>query len=303
MQIIKTFLLFVIVCVGLLLVALFPREPEIRAEGRAQTVKVVYEFSWTKYKENLSGFFSHLINEKSLGDTRYKKPVEQEVFVYFTRSLKIIVTAFILSLFVGILKGIFDFQNSHTKRNFLGNGTTWVLQSIPDFLLILFIMWFIILNFRGLNIMGHDAWYNFIFPAFLVSIYPAMYISRITSAAILGEVGQQYIQVAKAKGLTKKIVLYKHVLRNCMSTILSNVPTMTIFILSNLLFVEYLLDYRGAAYRLFQAIDFRRTILVGRAEFNLYEPSVIIAYGIGFMIIVLFVQLGSQLISRKLDPR
>lgn len=301
MQVLKTLFFFIIVCVGLLLIALFPREPDVMAEGKAQKVEIVYEFSWKEYGENISGFFSHLVSEKSLGTTRYNNPVEEELFVYFGRSIKIILTAFFLSLLIGVIKGIYDFTNTNKKRNFLGNGSTWLLQSIPDFFLIIFLLWFILLNFQGANIMGHDEWYNFIFPSFLVSIYPAMYISRITSAAISNEVGQQYIQVAKAKGLTKDLVLYKHVLRNCAGTILTNVPTMMIFILSNLLFVEYLLDYRGAAYRLFQAFDFKRSIILGKDNF--FEPSVIIAFGAGFMIIVLFVQLGSQLLSRKLDPR
>lgn len=300
-KIISKVLFFFIICIGLICIALFPREAAVTAEGRAATVVYTYEFSWPKYKENLSGFIRGVVHDQTLGETRYHKPVETEMLIYFPRSLKIILTAFFISLGFGILKGIYDFKSTNKRTNLIGNGTTWIFLSIPDFFLILSVQWIIIFFFNWIDIFGHEYWYNFIIPSLLVSIYPAMYISRITSAAIAGEAAQQYVQVAKSKGLQQGTIISKHILKNCAGRILDNTPSMLIYILSNLLFVEYLLDYKGAAYRLWLALDFEPRIFVGRD--NMYEPSVIIGFGICFMALVLAVQIISQLIRSRVDPR
>jgi len=300
-QITSKILFFLMVSTCLILIALFPRDAMVTGKGRAVTVVYSYEFSWQVYKENLTGFYNGMLNEKTLGKTRYHKPVEEEIAIYFPRSLKIIITAFFLSLVTGIAKGIFDFKKTHKPANIFGNGTTWLFLSNPDFFMILSVQWVIIFYFNWIDIFGHEYWYNFIIPSLLVSIYPSMYISRITSAAIAGEEAQQYVQVAKSKGFNQNAIILKHILKNCANPILNSTPSMVIYILSNLLFVEYLLDYKGAAYRLWLALDFKSSIFIGRE--TLYEPSVVIGFGICFLVIVLIVQITSQLVSRVIDPR
>lgn len=300
-QILNKVLFFLLICTCLILIAFFPREAMVTGEGRAVTVVYSYDFSWQVYKANLSDFINGLVTEKTLGETRYNKPVEEEIAIYFPRSLKIIFTAFFLSLVAGIAKGIFDFKKAQKRTNIIGNGTTWLFLSIPDFFMILIVQWVIIFYFNWIDIFGHEYWYNFIIPSLLVSIYPSMYISRITSAAIAGEAAQQYVQVAKSKGFNQNAIILKHILKNCASPILTSTPSMLIYILSNLLFVEYLLDYKGAAYRLWLALDFKPNIFIGRE--TLYEPSIVIGFGICFMAIVLIVQIASQLVSRVIDPR
>ena len=64
-----------------------------------------------------------------------------------------------------------------------------------------------------------------------------------------------YILLAKAKGLSDRKIVYKH-MRNGVASILTHLPGLLVFILSNLLVVEYYRNYPGAAWRLFLALDF-----------------------------------------------
>ncbi|UOK57667.1 hypothetical protein MGI18_25405 [Bacillus sp. OVS6] len=76
---------------------------------------------------------------------------------------------------------------------------------------------------------------------------------------------------------------------------------MMIYLLSNLLLVEYLLDYKGAAYRLYEAFNVTPVLSVGLN--TAIEQNVIIVFGTCFMILVLIVQITSGLIKRMIDPR
>ncbi len=295
----KYTLIYTAIIFILILIILFPRDAQMVQENGV--MEYHYQFSWETYYKNVSSYFTNMIENKSLGGTRHHFTVEEILAIFLPRSLKVIVTAFIISLFFGILKGILDFRHSQKKSNIIGNGTTFLFQAIPDFFLIIIILLLVISYFPFIPIFAQGVWYEFLIPALLVSILPLMYVARITSSAIASQEGLQYIVVAKAKGLSNKIVLYKHVLKNCYSTIFSHCSSLTIYIISNLLMVEYLLSYQGAAFRLFQAIDYRNSVSVGRR--SNFEPELIIAIAVSFMLIIMISQIISEVANDSLDPR
>ncbi|MCA1319287.1 ABC transporter permease [Bacillus tianshenii] len=297
----KSLLFFLLIGILLTLAVLFPRSPEIGVSGKAMTLEYGYEFSWKAYNHNISTFLEDITDRGTLGFTRYNNPAEEEIILHMARSLKVIFTAIMITMIFGVLKGIYDFYDRWGGWNIFGKGLTWIVQSIPDFFLLICLQWLIIFYLPSIRIFGHDHWYSFLLPAFLVSLYPMMYVARITSASLSNEKGKPYIQVARSKGLTSKKVLWKHMLRNSFYPILSNLPAMMLYLLSNLLIVEYLLDYRGAAYRMFQAFDVNKA-LSGSMNF-INESGLIIGFGLSFMTIVFISQLISLFMLKLVEPK
>lgn len=75
----------------------------------------------------------------------------------------------------------------------------------------------------------HSVWKNLmvyaplpVFLAVLVSLAPQ---TRLYRSFFLDEIGQDYVRTARAKGVTENTILFKHVLRNAMIPILTNVAT------------------------------------------------------------------------------
>jgi oligopeptide transport system permease protein len=300
-ELLKTFLIYLLVLAALILVVLFPRE--MVAVSNNHTIEFQFQFTWTDYMGNISQFFTGVWENKSLGTTLSTNDitVEKEVSRYLPRSLVVIFTSFLISIPFGVLKGIFDYRNFHNKKKIFGQGLTSFFLAVPDFFLIICLQWIILYYLPFIQFFGHEHWYSFMLSSMLVSIYPTMYIARITSSSLAAQEGQPYIQVAKAKGFGESIVLYKHILRNCWGTILSHCSTVMLYILSNLLIVEYLMDYKGAAYRLFKAFNFTNSYSTGYA--SQFEGELVIGLGISFMFIVLLTQWVSQVAKHYADPR
>ncbi|MCA1031054.1 ABC transporter permease [Bacillus timonensis] len=296
---IKNTILYIIVLICLILIVFFPRNADIAVSGRAATIEYGYKFSWKQYKENISNYVTNLVENKSLGYSRFERvTVEDEIKRYFPNSLKIIATAFLISLIFGLAKGIFDYRNRFKRKNLLGNGLTWLFQSIPDFFLVICIQWIIIFWIPSIKLFSQGNWYSFILPGLLVSIYPMMYISRITSLSISSQEGLPYIQVARSKGFSEERVLYKHILKNSLETILSHMSSLMIYILSNLLIVEYLIGYEGIAYRLFVAMGITKNITFGYHP--MYESNLIVAIGVCLLITVISAQIIGFMIKKGL---
>lgn len=297
LHMLKSLCLSIFALLVVVLIVLFPRKLDIGLQGYKMSAS--YHFSWSQYADNITGFLHGVFVDHTLGVTRYEEPIGAVVQTAIGKSLAIIVIGFLLSSILGVMKGLADYKLSKSKWNAIGNGTTWLFQSVPDFMVVLLIQWFVIRYMPFIHFFEQKEWYAFLIPSVLVSIYPAMYIARITSAAIAGQEGQMYIQVAKAKGVAERMILYKHVGRNSLGTILSHLPPLFGYLLSNLLMVEYLMSYPGAAYRLFQAIDYDTSFGSGEN----YEPGVIIGIACCFMIMIVLVQWISFIAKRSVTPR
>ncbi|MFS0863594.1 ABC transporter permease subunit [Fredinandcohnia sp. 179-A 10B2 NHS] len=243
-----------LIILGTVILILIPR-------GATQDyTDIVYIFSMDTYKDNITQLVNGIIQDQTLGKTKSGFIVEEEIANYFPRSLKIILFAFIISIVIGIAKGIFDFTYQNRWFSFIGRGTTWLTSSFPDFFLIILLQWFVLVNFQSIDIMGYEEWYNFIIPSLLISIHPIMYVATITRGSFIDENGEQYVLVAYSKGLTKNKVIIRHIFKNAIPAICNHLPSVILYIMSNLLIIEWLLDYKGAAYRLFKAIEFSKSI-------------------------------------------
>lgn len=305
-QVLRTLGIYSFAMIVIILFVLFPRTPEhgveenLRRDGTTYTrdILVISSYSVEKHWNLIKDFFTQVVENKSLGTTNYKFSVEAEVVSAMKKSLTTILAALTISFIFGIAKGFFDFKMQRKKLSFLGNWTTWIFQSIPDFFIILFVQLILIRYLPITRFFGREGWDAFVLPALLVAIFPTMYIARITATALGGQVGQLYILVARAKGLTEALILYKHIFRNCIGTILAHLPSLMIYVLSNLLMVEYFMSYPGAALRLYQALDYDPQFGTG----IYYEPGLVIGLTFGFMLLILTVQLISIGARKYFEP-
>ncbi|MCT1398339.1 ABC transporter permease [Paenibacillus sp. LC231] len=297
-QMLKTTVTSLLAFMFIVLIVLVPRDLNLSLDSNLWVTN--YSFDLGEYVTYIRDFFAAAIQNGTLGETRYiGQSSEAAAFGAVGKSLLVIVSALILGFVFGILKGVLDYKLSKTKFSVLGHWTTWLFQSVPDFFLMLIAQWVLIKHVPAVRYFAVDGWEAFVLPSLLVSIYPIFFIARITSASLLAQEGKMYILLAKAKGLSDRKIVYKHMLRNGVASILTHLPGLLVFILSNLLVVEYYRNYPGAAWRLFLALDFNTFSGTG----GNYEPGVIIYIAFSFMVLFMIVQWISQSARKYFDPR
>ncbi len=250
--------------------------------------------------ETIKQFISNFQTEGSLGATKNKEPFEEIVLEYFPRSLSVIVTAFLLAITLGMAKGIFDYRNRYTYLNVLGTGVTSFLNSLPDFFMIIVLQWVILIHFNFIDFFGHDQWFNFILPGIFVSLYPMMYFARITFTALTNEDGEMYIQYARAKGLAQRFVIHKHILKKCIRSILQHLGVVMTYVVSNLFIVEWLMEYKGAAWRMMVSIKRLDLSISENLPFvDFPETGLIVEISFCFVVLLLITQVVSVIWQNK----
>ncbi|WP_216831195.1 ABC transporter permease subunit [Alkalihalobacterium elongatum] len=305
-ELIKSFIGWLFAIVIIILLVFIPRD--LGFEFTEYEIKPSYTFSAANYVDNLKSYTSMVFIEGTLGETRYGSSVFSDVITFGSRSIIILAIAFGFALVIGIIKGFFDYSTSNSRWRIFGHHTTFTLQSLPDFFLVIivqvFLLWLISKGFPHFSLYGYESGHNFLLAGWLLSFFPTMYMARIVSSALEKERSQPYIVTGKSKGLTNFYVLRKHQFANSIIQVLPHIPTMLLYALSNLLIIEYLLYFPGAAYRLYQALGFASATIgggVNRTPFSneYYEPELVVAFLIVFITLVVFIQLICKLLMYR----
>lgn len=164
-------------------------------------------------------------------------------------SMTLLFVSFIIAfLFALILTFISMIVTGKLRR--IIRGILFIGESVPDILVIgLAIMTAILVNkhtnlpFFSIASFGDNQ--VFILPIIVLTILPTVFFYRTMMYDFEEEIAQQYIDVAKSKGLSMYSILFIHVLRNAVIHIFLHSKSIIWFMLSNLLMIEYALNING----------------------------------------------------------
>jgi ABC-type dipeptide/oligopeptide/nickel transport system permease component len=86
---------------------------------------------------------------------------------------------------------------------------------------------------------------NLLLPAITLGIRPMAIIAQLTRGSLLDVLDQDYIRTAYAKGLSKRVVVLKHGLRNALNPVITAVTGWFAELLAGAFFVEYIFGWKG----------------------------------------------------------
>src|SRR5699024_4707077 len=223
-----------------------------------------YPFTLELYKENVNEFIDYVKDNKGFGTTAAGTPLTKHVQRYILRSLKIVLPAFVIAITVGTAIGVLLFTIRNKKRGRILTFLTEMLASIPDFFLFIAIQYLLILaihrGFPKFDLYNSDQWYSFIIPCLSLTLFPLFHMIRLTVTTMNGEAGEDYVQTAQAKGMSRWRVI-GHVFANSWVTILNQAQMIMLYILSSLPIIEKLANYHGAGYQLLESILVNENVL------------------------------------------
>lgn len=132
----------------------------------------------------------------------------------FPVSARVGLVAIVLAVGLGIPAGIV----SALKRNTIVDRVIMFITTLgiamPGFIVATLLLYIFGVNLGWVKTVAIQGWSSYVLPAFSLAFYPMSYISRLMRSNMLDALGQDYIRTARAKGMSQRIVLYKHALRN-----------------------------------------------------------------------------------------
>ena len=168
-------------------------------------------------------------------------------------------SAMFFATIIGILLGVLAAVKQNTWWDTSAIFTSVLGISAPSFfmgIVIAYVFGFMLSNVTGLHMTGSlfvvDAFEgrqlqlkNLILPAITLGIRPLAIITQLTRSAMLDVLDQDYIRTAYAKGLSKKVVVFKHALRNALNPVITAITGWFAELLAGAFFVEYIFGWKG----------------------------------------------------------
>lgn len=188
-----------------------------------------------------------------------QKSVSGKLLTVLPNTLVLAFAAILISVFFGILFGIFAALKHHTWMDNSVLFLTVLGISVPSFFSAILFQWFfayVIGNFTGLpmfgslyemNNSGEDVLVlsNLILPAIALGIRPIAIITQLTRSSMLDVMNADYVRTAKAKGLSPQKIIFKHTLRNALNPVLTAVSGWFAEMLAGAFFIEMIFGWNG----------------------------------------------------------
>jgi peptide/nickel transport system permease protein len=151
-----------------------------------------------------------------------KIPVSDEIVRRIPITFHIGVVAFIIGLLIGIPVGVISAIRRGSWLDTLVTTLTNLGITVPTFWLGILLMYFFGLYLNWLPVMGYtspftDFWLStrmLVMPVFCLSVFPIASTARQTRSSMLEVMRQDYIRTAWAKGLSERVVIIQHALKN-----------------------------------------------------------------------------------------
>ena len=194
----------------------------------------------------------------------HKRPVADIIFPKFVNTALLAGSAALLAYVLGFASGVFAAAKAGTLFDRSVTALMLILGSIPLYWGGLVLVFLFALTWRWLPATGMtkivggggvlDVVTHLVLPAVAASLPSAALISRITRATMIETLGQNYIRVARAKGIRRAIILRKHALRNALPPIVTVGGMELGYLLGGIVLIEVVFAWPGLGFVVYNAI-------------------------------------------------
>ena len=230
------------------------------------------------------------LSKGDLGKTiRGGQPVLEVIFQRLPNTILLATSAMIIAILLGVPLGFLAAYNKGT----ISDTFIMILAisgiSMPHFWLGLILLFIFAVDLGWLPVSGSGS-LNLVLPALTLGISNAAIFARLTRTSMIEILQQDFVITALAKGLPKKYVLRKHVLRAGLIPLVTMMGMQFAFMMGGAIVVENIFSWNGVGRMAVEAI-FQR------------DYPIIQGFILTFSVIVVFVTISLDVIYAFIDPR
>ena len=273
------------------IVRLIPGDPATAIAGPQATEAFVAQIA-EQYHLNEPlyvqfGLFLRDLLVGDLGDSTFsRRPVMVELAERFPRTIQLTLAAMAVAMAIGIPAGIM----SARRRNSIFDNLSMIVALLgvaaPVFWLALMLQLLFSVRLGWLPTTGTGSPAHLVLPAITLGMSTAGLIARVTRSSMLEVLRMEYVQTARAKGLSERDVIYGHAFKNAMIPVVTVVGLQFGILLGGAVLTESVFAWPGVGRLLVDAILSRDypvvqgTVLVLAATFVVINLIVDLLYAV-----------------------
>ena len=209
-------------------------------------------------------------------------------------TMELIFLALLIAVVVGVPLGVISATRRDGASDYISRVGGLIGVSIPSFWLATLLLLFTSRVFGWVPPLSYVSPFDdlktnlsqFILPAISISVFTMAIVMRMVRATMLEVLSQDYVRTARAKGVSRGKVVYRHALRNALIPVITVVGFEVGVLMSGAAIVEIIFGLPGVGYTLLQAISNRdypliqATTMLLAVTFIVFNLIVDVLYGV-----------------------
>ncbi len=247
------------------------------------------------------GYYISGILQGDLGRSLQKNRTVTDILLdKFPNTARLAVSAILVEIIIGLLAGIISAVKQYSFWDVVVTLSTSILVSVPVFWLGMLLQMFFGIKIKqwtggafSLPMSGMGSppdLVHLILPSITLASVSTAYVARIMRSQMLEAMGQDYIRTAMAKGLSERVVVFKHALKNALIPVVTFIGIDLGALMGGAILTESVFSWPGVGREIYLAVMQR-------------DWPVVMGGVVVVVLIVMFVNLLVDISYAVLDPR
>jgi ABC-type dipeptide/oligopeptide/nickel transport system permease component len=294
--------LLIVLTITFILVRVAPGDPaEVRLGDYATKESVMAlrkemgldKSMWAQYLDTLRGLVKGDFGRSMLNG----RPISAEIKRSLPYTLELTLMGILFGAVFGIPTGVYTALKRNTLADYIGRTLSLGGLSFPTFYLGILLMLVFSIKIAIFPVVGGgdihnlgDNLYHLVLPGLTLGLIMTAYVTRMARSSVLNILNEEYVRTARAKGLTERKVIYKHLLRNALLAITALIGVYAIVLIGGSVMVEIVFSRPGLGKMMIGALKQR--------DYTTLQAVMVI-----FASLVVLINLITDLTYGLIDPR
>lgn len=219
------------------------------------------------------------------------RPVADMIFERYPSTIKLAIAAMLVAIGIALPLGVLAGSRKNSLVDNFASFFALMGISLPTFVVGPFLVYIFAVKLRWFSPTGSYYPEDIILPAVTLGAALSAILTRMVRSSVIEELGEDYVRTARAKGVSERMVLYKHVLKNGLIPVVTILGLQLGVLLAGAIITEKIFNWQGLGLLLLDDG-------IGKRDYRLVQGCVLV-------ISVTFILANSltDLVYRKLDPR
>lgn len=248
-------------------------------------------FSWNGLNNRYADYWIGLLHGDLGTSFRTDQPVLDLIMVRYPATIRLALASMLIAIGIAVPLGVVA---GSRKNSLVDNAASFVALlgiSLPTFVIGPFLVYVFAVQLRIFSPIGSANPEDIVLPAFTLGAALSAILTRMIRSSVIEELGEDYVRTARAKGLSERTVILKHVLKNGLIPVVTVLGLQLGVLLAGAIITEKIFSWQGLGLLLLEDG-------IEKRDYRLVQGCVLV-------ISVTYILANSltDFVYRKLDPR
>jgi peptide/nickel transport system permease protein len=246
---------------------------------------------WNGLNNRYAEYFGGLLHGDLGRSFRTDRPVLDMILDRYPATIKLALASMLVAIGIAIPLGVVAGTNKNGISDNIASFIALLGISLPTFVIGPFLVYIFAIKLGWLRPGGSLYPEDIIMPAVTLGAALSAILTRMVRSSVIEELGEDYVRTARAKGLSERTVIYKHVLKNGLIPVVTILGLQLGVLLAGAIITERIFSWQGLGLLLLEDG-------IAKRDYRLVQGCVLV-----ISITYILANSLTDLVYRRLDPR